>query len=132
MPALIHAVEGRSRPRGYSEATSGGGLLCISGQLPAEAILEQGASFAEQFTSSIQRFAEVMSAVGARADDLLLIRIYVTDMEAFHAGGQDSRAAYKEVLGGHYPATTLVEVAGLVDPRAMVEIEGLAHLSESG
>jgi acetolactate synthase-1/2/3 large subunit len=125
MPVVIHGVEGRPRPRGYSEATSSAGIVCISGQLAAEDVLAGASSFADQFKSAIRRFMEVAAAAGSNTDDVLLLRIYVTDMHAYHAAARDFGPAYKEALGGQYPATTLVQVTGLVDPRAMVEIEGL-------
>ena len=55
-----------------------------------------------------------------------MLRIYVTSVEDYRAGAKDLGPAYKEALEGHFPATTLVEVSGLVDERAVVEIEGLA------
>ena len=48
MPVTVHQPTEREAPRGYSEATSGGGIVAVSGQLPAEGLLELSAPFAEQ------------------------------------------------------------------------------------
>jgi len=58
-----------------------------------------------------------------------MLRIYVTDVEAYKAGLASFGRTYGELLGGQFPATTLVEVGGLIDERAKVEIEGLAVLA---
>jgi enamine deaminase RidA (YjgF/YER057c/UK114 family) len=128
MGVLIHSVEGRPRARGYSEATSAGGLACISGQLPSEDVLDAQSTFAAQFVSALRRFAEVVTSLDAHTEDVLLLRIYVTDLNAYHEGAREFGPDYKAILGGQYPATTLVQISGLVDARAMVEIEGLVSV----
>jgi enamine deaminase RidA (YjgF/YER057c/UK114 family) len=128
MAVVAHSVEGRPRSRGYSEATSAAGLACISGQLPSEAVLEGQSTFADQFVSALRRFSEVVTSLDAQPEDILLLRIYVTDMHAYHEGAGEFGSEYKSILEGRYPASTLVQVAGLVDARAMVEIEGLVSV----
>lgn len=126
MPVTIHQPAGRPRPRGYSEATSGAGIVAVSGQLPADDVLERGGSFGEQFASALERFLEALAAGDAGPADVLQLTVYVTSIGEYKAAARELGPAYRDALGGHYPATTLVEVAGLVDERAMVEIEGLA------
>ena len=126
MSVATHEVEERERPRGYSEVTSGAGLIAISGQLPSEEVLAGDPSFAEQFASAMGRFMEALAAVGAGPNDILLMRIYVSSVDEYHSSVKDLAPAYRENFDGQYPATTLVGVNGLVDDRAKVEIEGLA------
>jgi enamine deaminase RidA (YjgF/YER057c/UK114 family) len=126
MAITIHQPAGREAPRGYSEAASGGGVVAVAGQLPAADVLERGGAFHEQYASALARFVEVVESSGATAADVLLIRIYVTSLQAYRDELAQLGGAYRDTFGGRYPAATLVEVSGLVDERAMVEIEGLA------
>jgi enamine deaminase RidA (YjgF/YER057c/UK114 family) len=126
MAVTSHQPAEREAPRGYSEATSGGGIIAVSGQLPEDDLLAGPAPFAEQFVSALSRFVEGVEAAGATSDDILLMRIYVTNVAEYKASLRDFGGAYRDTFGGQYPATTLVEVSGLIDERAMVEIEGLA------
>lgn len=126
MSIEYHCPEDREPPRGFSEAASAGGTIAISGQLAAPELLERNAPFAEQFVSALQRFLEVARSAGSEAGGVLMMRIYVTDVAAYRDGLREFGRDYKALLGGIYPATTLVEVSCLVDDRAQVEIEGLA------
>ena len=67
----------------------------------------------KQFVSALRRFAEVVTSLEAQPEDILLLRIYVTDMQAYHDGAREFGGEYKTILAGRYPATTLVQVAGL-------------------
>ena len=126
MPVTVHQPTEREAPRGYSEATSGGGIVAVSGQLPAEGLLELSAPFAEQFVSALTRFVETVEAAGATPAEILLMRVYVTSVSEYKDSLREFGGAYRDAFSGQYPATTLVEVSGLVDERAKVEIEGLA------
>jgi acetolactate synthase-1/2/3 large subunit len=126
MPVTVHQPLEREAPRGYSEATSGGGIVAVSGQLPADDLLEREAPFDEQFVSALTRFIDTVEASGATAAEILLMRVYVTSIDEYKGALRSFGGAYRDAFSGHYPATTLVEVSGLIDERAMVEIEGLA------
>lgn len=130
MSITIHQPEHREAPRGYSEAASGNGILAVAGQLAAHELLQAEAGFAEQLVSALRRFVEVVESSGATRTDILLIRIYVTSVTEYTGSLREFGRDYKEALGGQYPATTLVEVSGLIDPRAKVEIEGLASVPD--
>lgn len=123
----IHQPSEREAPRGYSEAMSGrGAIVAIAGQLPAPELLDGASSFADQFVSALERFAEVVRSSGANVTDVIMLRIYVTDVAAYKEGLASFSKAYGSVLAGQFPATTLVEVSALVEDQALVEIEGLA------
>jgi enamine deaminase RidA (YjgF/YER057c/UK114 family) len=126
MSITIHQPEGREAPRGYSEATSANGLVCIAGQLAAPDVLESGGSFAQELISALGRFVDVAVASGASTSGILLLRIYVTSVQEYMSSAREFGKEYKQLLGGQFPATTLVEVSGFIDPRAKIEIEGLA------
>ncbi len=126
MGVRTHEVQERERPRGYSDVTSGAGMVAIAGQLPGEEALAGEGGLEEQFASAMARFLEALGAVGAGADDILLMRIYVTDVEEYRAKLKELAPVFRDTFDAQYPASTLVEVSGLIDPRARVEIEGLA------
>lgn len=121
-----HQPPGRPRPSGYSHATSGAGIVVVAGQLAEEDALARGEAFAGQFLSALGLVLDAAEAASAGPRDLLHLRFYVTDLAAYREAMPSLAEPYRELLQGHYPATTLVEVSGLVDPRALVEIEALA------
>lgn len=126
MAVVTHEVEGRERPRGYSDVATAGPIVAVAGQLPGDDVLGGDGGLVAQFGSAMRRFREALAAVGTGADDILMLRIYVTDIEAYKAGLKDLGPVFRETFDNQYPPTTLVEVSGLVDDRALVEIEGLA------
>jgi thiamine pyrophosphate-dependent acetolactate synthase large subunit-like protein/enamine deaminase RidA (YjgF/YER057c/UK114 family) len=126
MSVSPHEVEGRERPRGYSDVTSGAGVVAIAGQLPAEDVLDGDGGLPEQFASAMARFVEALGAVGAGPDDILSMRIYVTSAEDYRGSLKELAPVFQQTFDAQYPAMTLLEVSALIDERAVVEIEGLA------
>ena len=69
-----------------------------------------------------------VKAGGGRMDDIVWMRIYVTDMDEYRKESQNLGKVWREFFGGYYPAITLLRVAGFFDERAKVEIEAVAVL----
>jgi enamine deaminase RidA (YjgF/YER057c/UK114 family) len=88
------------------------------------------AEFAPQFAQALANLAAVLRAAGGRPEDLLSLRIYVTDKRQYLAAVKDVGSAYRAVLGRHFPAMALVQVAALLEEGALVEIEGLAAIAD--
>ena len=65
-------------------------------------------------------------AAGGRAEDLIQMRIYVTDKQEYLAATEKVGASYRALLGRHFPAMALVEVKDLLEDGAKVEIEAMA------
>lgn len=127
---------GWPRPKGYSNgrlAPAGARLLCIAGQIGWD---EQerlvSADFVAQFTQALKNVAAVLAAAGGAPDHLLRLTYYVTDKEEYRRALPEVGAAYRAVLGKVFPAATLVEVKGLLEPGAKVEIEATAALPAEG
>ncbi|MGH9380236.1 MAG: RidA family protein [Thermoanaerobaculia bacterium] len=122
------------RPRGYANgvlAPPGARLLFIAGQIgwdERERLVAE--DFSAQFERALANVLEVVTATGGSAGDLVRLTIYVVDRQEYAAARQQLGEAWQRLLGGHYPAITLVEVAGLLEPGAKVEIEGVAALVE--
>jgi enamine deaminase RidA (YjgF/YER057c/UK114 family) len=131
---FLRAVEpaGFPPPRGYSHgvlAPAGGRLLFVAGQIgwDAEGKLV-GDSFVAQFGRALANVAAVVRAAGGAPEHLARLTVYVTDRREYLADLAAVGEAYRAVMGRHYPAMALLEVSGLLEPGAKVEIEGTAVL----
>ena len=120
-------------PRGYSNgmlAPAGGRLLFVAGQIgwTSEQRLV-GEGFVDQFRQALSNVAAVVGAAGGRPEDLARLTIYVTDKSLYLRELTQVGEAYRAVMGKHFPAMALVEVKSLLEPAALVEIEGTAVLA---
>jgi 3-keto-5-aminohexanoate cleavage enzyme/3-aminobutyryl-CoA ammonia-lyase len=113
------------RPSGYSETAEAGGVIALAGQVAEPGVVDRGEGFAAEFASALDRLVDALERGGGRPGDLLHLRIYVTDIAAYTAARPALADNYRDRLGGHYPAATLIEVGALVGG-AQVEIDGLA------
>jgi enamine deaminase RidA (YjgF/YER057c/UK114 family) len=122
--------EGWIKPRGYSHGMRARGeLLAIAGQIawnPRGELVS--ADFAAQFEQALANVVEVVRAAGGGPEHLLSLTIFVTDRAEYLRSLAAVGEGYRRVVGRHYPAMALVQVAGLLEPAAKVEIQGLAVL----
>lgn len=113
---------------GYSRAVKVGGRIVVSGTTATDergGLVEPGNPHAQ----AMQAFRNIESALeeaGATIADVIRTRMYVTDAENWEQIGQ----AHVEFFGDVKPATTLVEVARLIDPEMLVEVEAEAVLTD--
>lgn len=119
-------------PRGYSNGLlyPGGSLLFIAGQIAWNA--EQqivSDDFVEQFACALGNVMKVVREAGGGAESIGRLTIYVVDKSEYSADLKAVGAAYRSVMGRHFPTMTLVEVAGLLEPGARVEIEATAVIT---
>lgn len=121
--------EGWAAPRGYANGVEAAGrTLFIAGQVgwnPATCEFETD-DFVGQVSQALRNVRAVLDAAGAAPEHLARITWYVTDRAAYVADTRAIGRAWRESFGRHYPAMTLVVVAGLLEERAKVEIEGTA------
>ena len=132
MPRTV-LPEGWKRPRGYANGMAGHGeLLAVAGQIGWNAQEQfESLEFADQFRTALANVVAVVEAAGGAATDIVSLTIYVTDKHEYIAQIDRVGAAYRELLGKHFPAMALVVVAGLLEDRAKVEIQALALLSHA-
>ena len=122
--------EALGAPKGWSNgvlAPSGGRLLFIAGQAGWEsATAGEPADFAGQFARALDKILTVVRAAGGAPTDVARLTLYVTDLAAYRASLKPLGALWRERFGTFYPAMALLEVKGLVDRGAVLEIEATA------
>jgi enamine deaminase RidA (YjgF/YER057c/UK114 family) len=86
-----------------------------------------------QVRQSLANIVTVLEAAGANAGHLVRLTWFITDREAYLKDRKAIGAAYREVIGRHFPPMSVIVVAGLLEPGAMVEIEATAVIpSDTG
>ena len=116
------------RPTGYANGViAEGKLFFVAGQIGWDGQQNLVSDdFGEQTAQALRNIAEVLRAGAAKPENVVRMIWYVTDKQVYNAAAKAIGAAYREVFGAHYPAMTLVEVADLLEPGALVEIEATA------
>jgi enamine deaminase RidA (YjgF/YER057c/UK114 family) len=122
--------EALGAPRGWNNgllAPKDGRLLFIAGQAGWESDLPgTPPDFTGQFGRALDRVLAIVREAGGGPSDLARLTIYVTDLAAYFASRKALGELWRERLGKHYPAVALLEVKGLVDRGAVVEMEATA------
>jgi enamine deaminase RidA (YjgF/YER057c/UK114 family) len=121
--------EGLAPPVGFAHAVvaAPGRTVYLGGQAaqgPDGAIV--GATLVEQFEVAAANLVAALTAAGGSPEHLVSLLIYTTEIDRYRASLGELGAAYRRHLGRHYVATALLEVAGLFDPAAKVELVGTA------
>jgi enamine deaminase RidA (YjgF/YER057c/UK114 family) len=123
---------GWARPRGYANGlVAEGRLLFVGGQIgwdPTSETPRFPEGFAAQFEQALLNVLAVVREAGGAPESIARMTVYVTDKHAYLAAAKDIGAAWRKLLGKHYPAMALVQVAALLEDRALVEIEATAVL----
>lgn len=125
--------ESLGEPRGWSHgmvAPAGGRVLFVAGQTARgeDGSIASG-GFVAQFELALERVLRVVGEAGGRPQDVGRMTIYVTDLAAYRGSLRPLGEAWRRHMGVHYPAMALVEVRGLVDEGALVEIDATAVLN---
>jgi len=122
-------------PKGWNNgliAPPGGRLLFVAGQAGWETdAAGDPPGFVAQFGRALDKVMAVVREAGGSATDVGRVTIYVTDLAAYQANRKALGEAWRARLGKHYPAVAMLEVKGLVDRGAVVEIEATAVLGGS-
>lgn len=123
---------GWPRPRGYSNGfrVPAGHDLVLTGGMIGWDETERLVSpeFVPQFAQALRNVLAVVEEAGGGPEHMVRLTCYVTDRQAYLDSLPSLGAAWREVMGRNYPAMALVQVAGLVESEALIEIEGTAAL----
>lgn len=115
-------------PRGYANGMAGRGeVLFVAGQIGWDSsgrIVSE--DFAVQFDQALANVLAVVEAAGGRGEHVARMTVYVTSLDEYRAATREIGRRWRARLGVHYPAMALVQVAGLLEPGAKVEIEATA------
>ncbi|HJR66997.1 MAG TPA: RidA family protein [Gemmatimonadaceae bacterium] len=120
---------GWPRPAGYANAVSASGrLVSVSGQIGWDPVTEtfETGEMAAQVRQALDNLVVVLRAAGADPRHVVRLTWYVTDRAEYVAARREIGEAYRALFFDHYPAMSVVVIAGLLDPRAKVEIEATA------
>ena len=114
-----------AEPKGYSNGIlARGALLFVGGQIGWNAAQEfETDDFVAQTRQTLINIAAVLKAGGAGPEHMVRMTWYVIDRVEYNARLKEIGGVYREVLGKNFPAMTCVQVAGLMESRAKIEIE---------
>lgn len=118
------------KPRGYSNGIlAEGRSLLISGQIAWDKDARiVSPDFATQFLQALDNVIAVVREAGGATEHIAKLLVFVTDLDAYRAATRAIGEGWRARMGTYYPAMSLVKVAGLLEPGALVEIEGVAVL----
>ena len=125
--------QGWKKPKGYANAVVLSGhskLVFAAGQIAwdAEEQLVGRGDFGLQFEQALRNVVAVLQAAGAQPAHIVRLTVYVTDKQMYVAHAKKIGVLWKDLVGRHYPAMSLVEVADLLEQGALVELEATAAI----
>ena len=124
--------ESLARPVGFSHAVAAasGRTIHLAGQIGSDV---DGTLVSDdlvaQFEKACANLLLALEAAGGRATDMVSMQIFVTDVADYRARSKELAGAYRASFGKHYPAMALTGVKGLFEPRAKVEVLGVAVIT---
>jgi len=122
---------GWPRPKGYSNGVEASGrLVFVAGQIgwdEGEQIVSD--DFGAQFRQVLFNTLAVLREAGAGPEHITRMTWFITSREDYMAAQAELGAAWKELIGRHYPTMSVIIVSGLIEPRAKLEIETTAVVS---
>ena len=123
--------EGWPRPSGYSNGIEADGRqVFVAGMIGWDADGTFPDGMAAQLAQALRNTVAVLAEAGAGPQHVVRMTWYVTDLGAYRENLRDIGAAWREVMGRHFPAMAVVGVTGLVEPSALIEIESTAVVSD--
>jgi 2-aminobenzoate-CoA ligase len=132
--AAVHEPEGWARPVGYADAISAvGRMVFVSGQIGWDPVSGTfpSAGFVDQVGQALKNVVAALAAAGARPDQIVRLTWYVTDRDLYLSQRKQIGTRYRAIIGRHFPAMSVVVVAGLIEPQALVEIEATAVIGDA-
>ena len=130
---MILQPPGWVKPKGFSNGISvkGGTTVFVAGQVAfnSQGVFEEK-TFAGQFRQTLKNTLAVLAEAGGRPEHIVRMTWYILDKEEYLGAIKEVGAAYRELIGRHYPAMAVVQVSGLIEDQAKLEIETTAVIPE--
>jgi enamine deaminase RidA (YjgF/YER057c/UK114 family) len=125
--------DGWAPAKGYADGfLTADGQLFIGGQIGWNSAQKfESDDFVAQMEQALRNIVSVVETAGGRVTNIVRLTWYVIDKKAYLARQREVGEAYRRVMGRHFPAMTMVVVAGLIEDRALVEIEATAVLPKT-
>ena len=124
---------GWAKPRGFSNgiAIKGGTTVYVAGQVGWTGNgAWEAKNFADQFRQALKNIIDVVAQAGGRPEHIVRLTWYVVDRGEYLASLKAVGEAYRELMGRHYPAMSVVQVSALVESLARLEIEATAVIPD--
>jgi len=131
MRSLLPA--GWAPPVGYANGIEApaGRLVFIAGQVGWDAAQKfHSEEIAPQFEQALKNILAVLAEAGGRPEHICRITAYCCDKPAYLAARRQLGAVWRERMGTHYPAMSMIFVSDLLDPPAKIELEATAALHD--
>ncbi len=114
---------------GYSRAVAAGDLVFVSGctSVAGAEFVHEGDAYA-QTAQAISNVRDALAELGLMLSDVVRTRMFVTDIARWEEYGRAHGAAFGDIM----PATSMIGVSALIDPRMLIEIEAVAHRPGAG
>ena len=121
-----------ARPKGYSNGiVAKGRLVFVAGQVGWNAQERfETSDFVGQARQALANIVAILAEAGAKPEHIVRMTWYVADRHDYLASANALGAAYREIIGRHYPVMTAIQVAGFVEDGAKLEIEATAVLPD--
>jgi len=124
---------GWAKPKGYANgvAVKGGTTVFISGQVAfnSKNVFEEK-TFTGQFRQTLKNTLAVLAEAGGKPEHIVRMTWYVTDKQEYLGAIREVGAAWRELMGRHYPAMAVVQVGALIEDEAKLEIETTAVIPD--
>lgn len=121
------------RPKGYSNGVAARGtLVFVAGEIGWNPVTEQIEvdDFVGQARQALLNIAAVLAQAGAKPEHIARMTWFVTDKQEYLSNLRGIGEAYREVIGRHFPVMAAIEVKGLMEPGAKLEIEATAVIPD--
>lgn len=123
--------QGWPRPSGYANGMTAKGRVVVTGGIVGWDVMGNFADgFAAQARLAFSNILKILAEGGAGPEHLVRLTWYVVDLDEYRANLKELGRAYRETIGTYFPAMAVVQVAGLVEKAARIEIEATAVVPE--
>jgi enamine deaminase RidA (YjgF/YER057c/UK114 family) len=132
MSMQILQPPGWARAKGFSNGIAATGrLVFIAGQVGRTGEGKwEARDFADQFRQALKNVLDVLKEAKGKPEHIVRLTWYVLDKKEYLGSLKEVGAAYRELMGRHYPTMAVVQVSGLVEDEARLEIEATAVVPE--